>query len=1063
MAELFNKIGFHIGVSGNLIGLSGWMAGLTAQKIPFFLKSVDNYAPIHEAVTQYMRPTNLPHTLVFRLSFAGQGGFNYDTPRYSSPPKDAADLHWRRTTRRLPPEFDKKRVWLELVNEVDKERADWLGHFAARIGELALRDGYKVALFGWANGDPEEADLETEGMLRYLRACAENPKRLAVALHEYSYKTDNIWFMRNHHIGRFLKLFRVCDRYRLQRPSVLITEWGWTKYSVPEPETAVDHIRQAGELYARHPEILGAAIWNLGGGVEFGSIAHQTQRLIKPVLDFTLSHRFIVADEPAAVTPPPDPQPELPRGKSNVRFIKDVTIPDDIEKPVGTAFEKTWRVENSGQRAWGPGFKLIFAGGEPMTAVLEHDLPAAQPGEQVDITLKLTLPDRLGVHYSDWRFQDDEGNLFGDIIYTRLKAAPAPPPPPPAGLPGATFLTDVTIPDDMEIQPGRAFTKSWKVRNSGTRAWTNTDELFFLRGAAMTNQDSFPLPPTPPGGEAEISISLAAPEKPGSYFGDWRFRDQNGRVFGDIVYLRITVPHPRRAIGIEPLSQRDPRWSAARLGDARSRETIGNWGCLLTTFAMIANAYGRDLTPPQLNSLIVNGQGFINNNWTPWNALDRLYNDVIFDGRLETRFHPNIVDRINGAMQAGTAVAIQVDITPNTPYVDEDQHWVLLVGRDGDDYRVYDPINGQEVSLRDVYGRPGQPLRDAILSAIFYRSTRSRINYGVLEDAPQPAPIPTPTPTPTPAPASGQLQVGMNVNPDAPYSNPYNEDTFKGLDWARFVFKVAAQPDPNNRNLQAAFARYDPIIRAYGEMNISSLIILNQETVWGNAPWAGNNDWQSYANSLADMAGRIGAHYAHYGARVAYQIWNEGDLRNNPSSVFVPAKEFAHILRVVSQTLRRAAPQAKLIFGGTATGPEETIKYWQACQQALGEPLPVDALAVHPYGRWGTRAPFDWGQKFGTISDALRQYKAAYPNTPIWITEIGVADDSPIGPQYYEAIADYMRDVYKTVAARHSDQVEVLIWFAWSDLMRNAGIMDAAGGRKPYVYDAFRDVRSKQL
>jgi hypothetical protein len=74
-----------------------------------------------------------------------------------------------------------------------------------------------------------------------------------------------------------------------------------------------------------------------------------------------------------------------------------------------------------------------------------------------------------------------------------------------------------------------------------------------------------------------------------------------------------------------------------------------------------------------------------------------------------------------------------------------------------------------------------------------------------------------------------------------------------------------------------------------------------------------------------------------------------------------------------------------------------------------------------------------------------------------------VADDSPIGPQYYEAIADYMRDVYKTVATRHSDQVEVLIWFAWSDLMRNAGIMDAAGGRKPYVYDAFRDVRSKQL
>jgi hypothetical protein len=247
----------------------------------------------------------------------------------------------------------------------------------------------------------------------------------------------------------------------------------------------------------------------------------------------------------------------------------------------------------------------------------------------------------------------------------------------------------------------------------------------------------------------------------------------------------------------------------------------------------------------------------------------------------------------------------------------------------------------------------------------------------------------------------------MNVNPDAPNSNPFEDDSLKGLDWVRFVFKVDAQIDPGRRNLAAAFAQYDPIITAYAAHGVGSLLILNQETVWGNAPWHGG-DWNEYAGRLAGAAGQIAAHYAHLGDRIAYEIWNEGDVSENTPSIFVPAATFAQILRQTAVAIRAAAPQAKIVFGGLAAGPPRDVNYVLACRQALGGELPVDAIGLHPYGRWAVRRPFDgWG--FGTLQDALAAFERALPGVPLWITEIGVPGD--LGEEHYPAIAGYLRDV----------------------------------------------------
>jgi hypothetical protein len=73
---------------------------------------------------------------------------------------------------------------------------------------------------------------------------------------------------------------------------------------------ALEHIKWAAWLYAAYPQVKGAAIWYLGGG--FGGIADETQQLIAPVQDYSLSHYFGYTPGQGGIEPdlfpPPPPQ-----------------------------------------------------------------------------------------------------------------------------------------------------------------------------------------------------------------------------------------------------------------------------------------------------------------------------------------------------------------------------------------------------------------------------------------------------------------------------------------------------------------------------------------------------------------------------------------------------------------------------------------------------------------------------------------------------------------------------------------------------------------------------------
>lgn len=127
-------------------------------------------------------------------------------------------------------------------------------------------------------------------MLAFLQLAGSNPERLAIALHEYSYELDDIGDQYPYKIGRFQALLRVADAHGIPRPTILISEWGWTYEHVPPPEQALQDIAWAARLYAPYPQVKGAAIWFLGGG--FAKIADETQRLIEPVMIYALQNSF---------------------------------------------------------------------------------------------------------------------------------------------------------------------------------------------------------------------------------------------------------------------------------------------------------------------------------------------------------------------------------------------------------------------------------------------------------------------------------------------------------------------------------------------------------------------------------------------------------------------------------------------------------------------------------------------------------------------------------------------------------------------------------------------------
>ena len=125
-------------------------------------------------------------------------------------------------------------------------------------------------------------------------------------------------------------------------------------------------------------------------------------------------------------------------------------------------------------------------------------------------------------------------------------AADAQTPTPTEGpcTDDSDFLTDLTVPDGTQFQPGQFIGKQWSVRNNGTCDWNAGYRLVLVSGNAMGARSEQMLFPARAGVEAVIEVGMVAPAEPGSYTSRWQARNSTGDLFGDRIFITIEVVAP---------------------------------------------------------------------------------------------------------------------------------------------------------------------------------------------------------------------------------------------------------------------------------------------------------------------------------------------------------------------------------------------------------------------------------------------------------------------------------------------------------------------------------------
>ncbi len=300
-----------------------------------------------------------------------------------------------------------------------------------------------------------------------------------------------------------------------------------------------------------------------------------------------------------------------------------------------------------------------------------------------------------------------------------------------------------------------------------------------------------------------------------------------------------------------------------------------------------------------------------------------------------------------------------------------------------------------------------------------------------------------------PEPIIGDNITGVNLDRYHRLGTP-NPNRLGDLGWVRFNYNVSLNPvlppgQPErygNRDLDAAYARYSPVINAYINAGLRVVAVLAHQT-YGEATgdsWhrMDSQRWRLLSDRLAEMAGSIAAQYR--GKGIVWQIWNEMDAHTGArASVPLPAQDYGSMLAKCITSIRESDPDALVITGGHASGPLSGPDYARQALEAMPRDLRPDGIAFHPYGRGPAFASGKY-RHFGLIDESMDAWARVLPGKPLWITEFGVlnAEDEPA-----EEIGKYSSDFIGYLKQRYEGRVVTAMWFAWGSGMDNGfGLVD---------------------
>lgn len=191
------------------------------------------------------------------------------------------------------------------------------------------------------------------------------------------------------------------------------------------------------------------------------------------------------------------------------------------------------------------------------------------------------------------------------VTVTQIPATPTQPAPtvipatptriPPTATPipcyQVKFVQDITIPDGTKIVAGNSFTKTWRIRNSGSCTWDTRFDIAFVDGTQMTSGRVWDLTKeVKPGETVDISIDMTAPSTVGSYQANFQMVSPNGVRFGTgpdskgSFWVKIQVIDGKGMVYSFASNACDAKWSTSKTNPLAcpGKETDIDKGYVLT-------------------------------------------------------------------------------------------------------------------------------------------------------------------------------------------------------------------------------------------------------------------------------------------------------------------------------------------------------------------------------------------------------------------------------------------------------------------------------------------------
>lgn len=113
----------------------------------------------------------------------------------------------------------------------------------------------------------------------------------------------------------------------------------------------------------------------------------------------------------------------------------------------------------------------------------------------------------------------------------QLPQSPTPTVSPSACTDAAEYISDDGL-DGTTYAPNTAFTKTWRVKNTGTCTWDSRYLVYQVSGETMTQQPGYWIVPqgqvVNPGQTVDISVGMMAPPENGNYRSDWGLKNADG-------------------------------------------------------------------------------------------------------------------------------------------------------------------------------------------------------------------------------------------------------------------------------------------------------------------------------------------------------------------------------------------------------------------------------------------------------------------------------------------------------------------------------------------------------